>query len=269
MPFTPTINPPSINPFLTVEFAGLMLLSPGPGNTCNIGIHHWSLIHTFQVMLIVNKPGHPPTLVRLLTGPLTGQLAITLDPQPAQGDFQVFAPTTPPFIRQSSGNDARDYRFAINLRDLHPSADYNDGARPIATLSTGVLYTSNLSPDDLDPKFVRGTLPPIRLYYISADLAAAIQPPTNTNVKLTWSELGEPQSLILPRRRDPAGTTYTVSLINEPPISSPPEHDELGLYYKVLTVNGAPIPSLEHWRLEYAYDEKTDEIPCMSVTLEP
>jgi hypothetical protein len=254
-----------------VEFAGLLLLRPRANNTCEIGIHRWTATHMFQVMLIVNKPNRPSTLVRLIAGPLTGPLAIGLDPSPTSGDFQAFAPTPPPFVPtpNPSDNIARDYRWAINMYALNPYADYSDGARPVATLSTGVLYTANLTPQDLEPKLIRGILPPIPLYHISADLAAAIQPPANTNVKLEWSEFGESKSLVLPRRHDPPNTTYTISLINEPPMSSTPEHDELGLYYKVLVANGAPIPILEHWRLQYAYSERTDEIPCMPVLLEP
>lgn len=268
MPFTPTTNPPSTNPLVTVEFAGLMLLSPGADNTCNIGIHRWAPTHTFSVMLIVNKPSRPSTLVRLIAGPLTGPLAIRLEPARTRGDFQVFAATTAPFDRFYPQNNELDYRWTVNLRERHPDADINDGARPVVTLSTGVLYTPNLTARRLDPKLTKGTVS-ISLNRIAANLAAAIQPPTDIRVKLEWSEFGIPQSVTLKRDEDPPGTIYTVSLINEPPISSAPEHDELGLYYRVLNIRGVPIPIVDHWRLEYADDEKTDEIPCMPVTLEP
>jgi hypothetical protein len=268
MPFTPTTNPPLTNPLVTVEFAGLILLSPGADNTCDIGIHRWAPTHAFQVMLIVNKPNRPSTLVRLIAGPLTGSLAIRLEPAPTHGDFQVFAATTAPFDRFNPQNNELDYRWTINLRDRHPGADINEGARPIVTLSTGLLYTPNLTARGLDPKLTKGTVS-ISLNRIAADLAAAIQPPTGGRVKLEWSEFGISHSLTLKRDEDPPGTTYTVSLINDPPIGSPTEHDELDLYYRVLTLGGVPIPFPDRWHLEYADDEKTDEIPCMPVTLEP
>ena len=269
MPFTPTDIPPSTSPLVTMEFAGQMLLSPGADNTCNIGVNRWTLTHTFQVMLIVNKPNRPSTLVRLIAGPLTGALTIRLEPAPTHGDFKVFAATPDPFDRFDIHNNELDYRWRINLRERHPGADINDGARPLVTLSTGVLFTPNLTPLWLKPRLTKDTVT-ISLNRIAADLAAAIQPPANTGVKLDWSEFGVPQSLTLPRRYDPPYTTYTVSLINEPPMSSVPEHNELDLYYRVLTLGGVPIPYPDHWRLEYDdHDEKTDEIPCMPVTLEP
>lgn len=267
MPFTPTTSPPSTNSLVTVEFAGQMLLSSGAGNSCNIGINHWTLTHMFQVMLIVNKPNRPSTLVRLIAGPLTGALAIRLEPAPMQDDFQVFAATTAAFDRFDSNNNELDYRWRINLRERHPNADINDGARPLVTLSTGVLYTPNLTRLGLNPRLTKRDVT-ISLNRIAGDLAAAIQPPANTSVKLEWSEFGVPRSLTLPRRYDPPNTIYTVSLINEPPMYSAPEHNELDLYYRVLAQGGVSIPYPDRWRLEYDYAEKTDEIPCMPVTLE-
>lgn len=276
MPFSRTTNPPSLNPFVTVEFAGLLLLKPGTSNTCNIGIHHLSLTHLFQVILIVNKPDRPPLLVRVLTGQLLSDtLVIAPDPAPPHGDFMAFAPTPEPFIPgppfpPPGSNRFKDYRWSVNMRDLNPRADFDAGALPMAILSTGVLFTADLSRDGFDPKYRRGGLSESR-YFISATLAAAIERSGSPKVKLSWKETGDstPKELALPRRFDPPNTTYIVSLINEPPISTLPEHNEFDLYYQVLTVDGHRIDPGEQWILDHAPDQKTDEIPCMPIILEP
>ena len=267
MPYRTTTTPPSTNAKVTVKFAGLLLLKPGATNGCEIGIHRFSNIHTFQIMLIVNKPQRPSTLIRLLNGPLTRPLAISVIPDPGTG-VQAFAPTPEPFVRNNATNDVLDYRWALNLRKLHPTADFNDGARPVALLNAGVIYTPNLTNPGFAPELVQGTTT-TPLYRLAADLAAAIDLTAGSLVALSWFELGDPQTLILPRPSDPPDTTYTISLLNDPPIISPPAHDELALYYKVLEVNGAPIPNSARSSLNFNYDSNTDEIPCLSVLLNP
>ena len=270
MPFTRTTNPPSTNAKVTVEFAGLMSLEAGENNSCIVGVHRWTYTHTFQATLIVCKPDRPPSLVRLFTGPLTGAFLIRLDPDPNQGSFRAFAPTDDPFVRSAAANNHDfDYRWAINMREYHTETQTNDGASPGGTLMTGVLYTPTLTRPGMNPQLVRAGSNPRELYRISADLAAAIETPDGTQVWLQWRELGETKHLTLPRAYDPEGTTYIVSLLNDPPIGTPVAHDEIELYYKILETNAEPIPDDEQWRLEYVHFEKTDEIPCMPITLEP
>jgi hypothetical protein len=98
-------------------------------------------------------------------------------------------------------------------------------------------------------------------------LAAAINLPTGSNVVLSWHELGEPRNFTLPRPGDPADTTYTITLLNDPPTNGATSHDELALYYRVLELNGALIPISSRRRLATSYDPTTDEIPCMPVVL--
>jgi hypothetical protein len=264
MPFTETNTPPVTKPKVTVRFAGLMLLKPGDNNTCEIGIHKFSSTHMFQVMLIVSKPDRPPTLLRLFTGPLTAPFAISAS-APGSG-FQAFAATAAPFVRNDPNNHELDYRWALDLTSLHPNADFNDGARPVVTLNAGVLYTPTLTRSGLGLDLVQGNAKKPQ-HRVAADLAASIEVPSNNVVRLAWSDLGDPQTLDLPRSLDPEGTTYTISLMNDPPISSPAVHDELALYYKVLEVNGAPVPDVDRGRLNVKDAQKTDEIPCLPVTL--
>lgn len=268
MPFTTTTTLPPARAKVTVHFAGLMMLKPGNDNTCEIGIHRFSSTHSFQIVLVVSKPKRPPTLIRLVTGPLLRPFAIEVLPRPTTG-VQVFARTPEPFVRDDETNDVRDFRWALNLSALHPDVDFNDGARPVATLNGGVLFTPNLTPSDLDPKLVRGGETTL-LHRMAADLAAAIRLTETGRVVLTWDQLGESKELTLPRSLDPEGTTYTISFLNNPPITDPVDHDEMYLYYRVLEIGGARIPRSSQLALDFVNDDPTtDEIPCSPVFLNP
>ena len=264
MPFTRVSIAPSTNPKVTVRFSGLMLLKSDDGRTCQVGINRFSSIHSFQVMLVISRPDRPPAVVRLLNGPLSREFLISVTPTPAAG-FQVFG-RPGVFNRSDPANDPLDHRWALNFRIPHPGADFNDGARPIARLNAGVLYSSSLTAPGADPVLICGTstTPMVR---IAGDLAASIELAAGSVVRLDWDEFGEPRNFVLPRRRDPLTPTYTLVLLNEPLTINPPSHDELPLYYRVLQVGGAvPTPRC---RLIFNGDPGTDEIPCMPGILNP
>ena len=277
MPFTRTATQPSTNPTVTLKFAGLMTLEPSGADTCDVGIHRWAPTHTFQVVLIVNKPDRPLTVIRLRSGPLESNFMIRLDP--GQADFKAYAATPGDAIERNEAN-ARDYpldyRWALNLREyLHSEAQRNEGAAQIVQLKTGLLYTPNLTPVILKPELIslHPTMPPAPkpLYRFAADLAVAIQRPANTKIRLEWREMGQRQELFLPRDIDVVEprTTYTVAFLNDPGLNAPASHDEITEYYKILSVRGQPIDPDDRWRLQYAPGQRTDEIPCMPGTLEP
>jgi len=246
-----------------------MLLKPTESSYgCDIGIHRLSDTHAFQVIVVISKPDRPPNLIRLLSGTLTDPFNINVEPDPGSG-VEIFAPTAT-FDRRSTTYDELDFRWAINMQELHDGADFTNGARPIATLNAGTLYTSTLTRAELSPDLVRGTTR-TQLRRFSADLAAAIYLPTRrSRVELSWlDESGELRSFELPRRSDPIGTKYTVTLLNDPPISSAASHDELAYYYEVLESRGGPIPEPDRYGISYSGEPTTDEIPCMPVVLNP
>jgi hypothetical protein len=216
MSFATTTTRPSTSSKVTIKFVGLMLLKPGAGNTCEIGIHRLSDTHSFQAMVIVNKPCRTPSLIRLVTGPLTGPFAINVTPDPGTG-VQAFTSTSTAFDRANYRNNNLDFRWALNLQQEQGiTMDFNNGARPSATLNAGVLYTPSLVGEELNTELVRGTTRK-RLNRLSADLAAAINLPEGGRVELTWDEDGEPREYRLPRRvdRHEPETTYTVLLLND------------------------------------------------------
>ncbi|HEX6045904.1 MAG TPA: hypothetical protein VFZ22_15530 [Pyrinomonadaceae bacterium] len=273
MAFTTTSTPPSTNPTVTVGIAGLLALESGPDDSCVINVHRLSRMHTFQVMLVVKKPNRPPRLIRLLTGPLTSDLNMSV--ADAATGFRVFASDTAadPFDRSANPPDddelSLDYRWAFNARSLpdHEHVKVNAGGRPVATLNTGVLYTSTLTRPDLQIMQVCGG-DETNLYRVAADMAIAIELEGESKFVITWSAFGEPdQRQELPRDGDPEGTTYGVVLLNDPPMVDAEAHDELKEYYKILrTENGSEIP--EQCRLD-VNPHKTDEIPCLAILLDP
>jgi hypothetical protein len=233
---------------------------------CDIGIHHFARTHLFQAFVVVNKPKLPPTLIRLTNGPLTAKFQIVANP--VVTGFQVFTRDDDPFDPNAAGNDVLDYRWAINMRELNPGVDFNEGAEPIATLNDGILYTSNLSRDDLNPVLVHAGPHPRR--QIAADLSASINLPAGGTLIMKWEEFGDNKEFKLPREGfDPAGTTYTIIILNDPPATDPSPHDELALYYKVLRIEGAEVPEDDQWELIFDSDHKLDEIPCPPVVLNP
>lgn len=264
MAFTKVNVPPSTTPRVTVKFAGLMLLKSDDGRTCEVGINRFSNIHSFQVMLVVNQPDRPATVIRLLNGPLSRELSINVFPAPGPTEgFRAFC-LPGVFDRTATTNHPLDHRWALNLRIQHPGADFNDGARPVARLNAGVLYSSSLTDPGADPELVQGTTR-TRLVQIAGDLAASI-PLVGSIVRLRWDEFGEPKEFVLPRRRDPGTAKYTIVLLNEPLTVNPPPHEELPLYYRVLQVGGASIPE-PRCRLVFNGDPTTDEIPCNPIIL--
>src|SRR5688572_28454179 len=161
MPFQTTVTEPRMNPLVAVTFAGLMVLRPGPNNTCEVGIHRVNTSHEIRVTLIIRKPHRQPTLLSLLQGPLEAPVLISHlpDPDPLMGRFSVFAPTPEPFKRDDPTNNEFDYRWAVNVAQRHPGVDLNAGAQPLVTLKTGILYTPHRTIPDLRPRLERGRTP--------------------------------------------------------------------------------------------------------------
>ena len=134
MPFnTTTTHPLTAAAKVTVEFKGLLLLKPDGNNGCEIGIHRFSSTHMFQVILIVRKPERAPTLVRLVTGPLTRPFAINVTPPPPAWAF----------------------------RHLHPLRNRSIAAIPIGPITT-LIFAGRSTCGHLIPTLISMTAP-IRL----------------------------------------------------------------------------------------------------------
>lgn len=273
MPFATTSISPPTNPVVTIVFSGLTLIRSGPNGTCEVGVNRLSREHILQVLLIVKRPNLPPLPIPLVGGHLTAPFNIRFQPDPAAaGDFVAFAQPGA-FNRNPSTDDPLDYRWAINLRDasLHPGADFNDGARPIVSLKTGILYTPHLSHPSVVPTLVRPGSTPVVLNRIAVNLAAAIIL-AGRRLLLNWRDMGEDKNILLPRDSDipHPNTTYTICFINDPANFSTLPHDELAEMYKVLHVANAEIPRPQRWSLQYTQPfGRTDEIPCLTGLLDP
>ena len=275
MPFATTRVPPPTNPRITIVFSGLTLIRPGANNTCEVGVNRLSRDHVLQVLLIVKRPNLPAIPIPLVGGHLTAPFSIRFDPDPnpATGNFLAFA-SAGPFTRNPISDNPRDYRWALNLRlpDLqHPGVNFHEGAAPLVTLKTGVLYTPHLTHPDLTPKLARTGSTDIQLNRVAVNLAAAIILDEPRKLLLNWRDMGEERSFTLPRNGDAdfPNTTYTVLFLNDPANFSPEPHDELAEMYKVLHVGGVEIPRPQRWELQYPNDRRSDEIPCLAGLLDP
>jgi hypothetical protein len=281
MPFQTTALAPPTNPRVTIAFSGLMVVRSGANNTCEVGMHRFNTSHECRVTLIVRKPNRPATLVPLVKGPFEGPVTISreLAPDPLMGDFAVFAPTTDPFIRDAATNHELDYRWAVGLREIHPDfdLDLNEGAQPLVTLKTGILYTANLTKDGLNPQLETAVKPEppeqpppaIPLHKIASNLAAAIILRGADKLLLKWRDFGNDRTFELPRGNDHPNTRYTVMFTNEPPKINAEPHDEMALYYRILQVPGFGfgVFSEQQMTLTYGNRSMTDEVPCLSLRI--
>lgn len=269
MQFAPTNVEPSPDSKVTVTFAGLMLIKPADGNALEAGVHKFSRDHSFQVMLVVNQPGLPPRVIRLCQGPLFSDFEMNVNP--AGAGVQKFVPNDDAFDPSNGANNKKDFRWAFNFAALpgHDQVDINDGARPTVKLNAGVLYSANLTREDLEPTLQQG-FNQIPLHRFSMDLAASVELPENSKMTLTWKDLGTQQIVALPRDTDPEGTTYTVAVLNDPPVfydpaagEDPSSHDEFDEYYKVLQIGNAIVPNKIRCHIKLPPNHRSDEIPCL------
>lgn len=261
MPFTPTNVEPSIDSKVTVTFSGLMLLKPGANNTLEVGIHKLNRDHAFQVFLIVKKTKNPPKLIRLFSGPLHSNLEMVVN-DPGAG-IQTFVSPNKTFDAQSERNNPLDFRWAFNFAALpgHERVDLNDGAKPMATLNSGVIYASNLSGKNrgLVLESVDNEIP---VYQFAADLAVSVD---FKGTQMTFKWTGGPQpDFVLPRISDEDDTTYTVALVNDPPSIKRPAHDEFEEYYKILQIDNRAVPNDLRYKFKGSPKELSDEIPCLA-----
>lgn len=274
MQFAATNVEPSPDSKVTVTFAGLMLIKPADGNTLEAGVHKFSRDHFFQVMLIVNQPGLPPRVIRLLQGPLFSDFEMIVNP--AGAGVQKFVADGDAFNPANEANNEKDFRWAFNFEALpgHDQVDINDGARPAVKLNAGVLYAANLIQSDLGLVLRQG-FEDQDLPRFSIDLAASVDLPEGAKMTLQWNELGERRYLTLPRPADRELTTYTIAIVNDPPVYIEPveseassKHDEFYEYYKVLEIEGASVSDDLQCHIVVPTGHRSDEIPCLIGVLE-
>jgi hypothetical protein len=270
MPFPTTTAALPFTPVVAVEFAGQLLISSSEVNPCVIGINHFAPRHEISICLIVSKPGMPPTMQPLCLNKLEENFSISLDPPNPGGGVSAYAPTPEPFRRDDPNNDEHDLRWAIDMNKLHDPdklSTNDEGVKPCVTLSDGVLYTiDRTDPDVLQIELVCGSTT-TDLVSIASNIGAIVPLTGRRKVVLAWSEPAGDQEVRLPRENDPPGTTYVISVINEPPFGTPPDN-ELAHYYNVLQKDdGSSIPSNRKCALLVNPSTllMTDEIPCMPV----
>ncbi|MFL6228576.1 MAG: hypothetical protein ACJ741_07325 [Pyrinomonadaceae bacterium] len=271
MPFKPTPAPLPVSP-VCVQFAGQLLISSERVSPCEIAVNHFAPLHELSLNLIVCKPGRPPTIQPLCLNRLEGDFTISVDPPYDVGGVTAYEPTPEPFRRDDPNNDPQDLRWAIDMGKMHAPdrlATNDAGVRPCVTLSDGVLYSIDIiNREKMSVELACGSTT-TDLVSMAESIGAVIPLEEKRQVVLAWDEPAGRQMVRLPRENDPAGTTYVVTVVNDPPYGTPPD-DELGHYYNVLQrADGSTIPTDQRCQLIVSKKgtgiEKTDEIPCMPV----
>lgn len=273
MPFNPfPPNTPLPPPIVEVLFKGLIILRPNNNGTCTVGMHRYTDDH----FLIIEVRGKPPTgrdfLVLRRTGLLGRQLSIGLSPSPGTG-VSAFQPEGANF-RRATSSDGRDLRWAIDLRDpkdfYATALEMHADAEPGILMTDGVFFSADITDErELGIKRTRGG-DTIDLRRIATIVGAIISPPAGSSVVLNDGVMPD---LSLPRSGDPPGTTYRVSVRNDPvAIDFVPTHDELELYFDLVRKpGGVAIPPNEQYSLEVSphgiHGRNTDRIPCMPILL--
>jgi hypothetical protein len=286
MPLRTTPTPPPLLPTVTVLFIGQLLIDSSGATPCNIRVNYKADVHDLSISLIVTEPGKSPSSIILHHGKLQREnfsvkVISATYPNGVPGGVTAYHPGTP------NPADELDFSRALSLSLMHQpgSVIVNTGlAEPGIALYNGVLYTHKKTGDALDIALLCGSSTKT-LNGIAARIAAALPLAAGQQVSLDWYDSGKPLKKLLPREGDDPGTTYVVSIINEPPQGAPTPHDEMEQYYKVLLkADGSAIGDGEKCQLNVSKHLKanessagksrlvepevkerrmTDEIPCM------
>jgi hypothetical protein len=286
MPFANYPNPTLPAHIVEVLFKGLIILNPNDDGTCTVGMHRTSDDHFLIIEIRAKRPGGGDVLVARRAGLLQNMLTIRASnpgPGPRVSAFRPGASAGVSLNRQTS-SDTRDLRFAIDL--LHPIEFYGPNsilmdlqkATPGIQIFDGIFVAIDVTDDnEIEIKRARGASNVMPLDRIAAVTGALIAPPAGS-VILDWND---GTSLTLPRPvgggdgQDPAGTSYRVSVRNEPVEIDFTLHDELESYYDLVKkLDGSSVPLNEQFSLLINLHPhgigtvSTDRIPCMPILLD-
>ena len=275
MPFTPsnTLDP---NPSVKIIFTGLLILRPGPTDTCQVFIHNSCNEHSFLVETRRKRPNKPDVVMMRIPGPVPFTAA---DPTRTHGLLIRTAglPANVKGVKAYNGNVSStegtklaDSFDLARILDVSPGNVDGVGGLPSIFIDHGILYTAETVAMNATLKKIDGskiitlaTVPTIiaaNIYLNPADPAQ--------KVNLTWRQNGQDVSLDL---KGSANHTYEIYINNEPLFeddsASAPVHDEFQEYFKILP----EVRREEQFNLIFPPgpipDRGSSRTPCMSVVL--
>ncbi len=239
MPFPPhaTLGFPPLPADVEIHFKGLLLLMPvqaGAKTYCEVGLLQ-ALQHNLKIEVTDVDLGTP---VPTPTGrPIKSPLFIH---STDSGVFK-YVSTATPFPGDHNSNQ-RDFRWAVDLKALHPNSSPKDPARlyRAVTLKDGLLFTSVLTNlIDHAVHLVHPSSGPKCWNRIAAEIGARIELAAGQRLTLNWND-GGAQTLQLPLASG-IGHRYVVRITNLPPMGSA-IHDDFQHYYDLA------IDSPDPWR---------------------
>lgn len=273
MPFKSSTTFPAGEPDAQVFFHGLLLLHPeSDGNHCDVGVHRLSPGHVFSLEVRVRQAEPPDPVLLRLSGLLKGSgLSIEIDPPTNEG-VKKFVPTADPFDRDSNNNDARDFRWSVDLERLDPQQPAlvldDGGIHPGIIVKDGLFFAARLTdPSVVQVQLISPTNQPEAFRRVASVIGANIYLPKDSRLVLKWSEDDADQSLVLAKPE--AGTSYSIYVDNSPALmtNGQPTHSEFLEYYRVIQ----NVPPQKQFDMTFAVQglqpNSNDRAPCMSIII--
>ena len=261
MKFPPVSTYPA-SPTVIVQFSGLMVIRCLNPQNCEIDVLR-SATHKLQIGLEVKEPGNATRTIPIkLAG---GGRAFQMIQTPPSSGVAAYNRSGAAFSRSPS-DDGRDFRWSINLEgDEFHREELEVIPEQIHTtilLTSGIFCAASRTDEVSFPYITRTRGGQYGIRSLADVVAARIDLPAQSRLDLS----GLTGAVIsLPRPADRPGTTYVITITNEPPGAPMAANNELADYYPALRKQGgAPITDGEKWKLEVVPpDVSTDEIPCM------
>jgi hypothetical protein len=276
MPFPHTTDRPDVpvsagQTDIEITFEGLILLrSEDTSNPqikiCEVGVHHGEADHSLVIAISVVGGGN----LWSRGGPLGSTLEMRAD-DAAQG-VAAFIPDENPFNRSNASNDELDFRWALDLKQMHPTGSVQDGMiRPGVQLNRGILFTSAVTPRPPAMEVFRtgGGQQIHSLRRIAHQLGARVV--LNDGEKLRLVRGGvELYSLPRPPHEVPPGSKYLISVSNSdehPPtaVLGNCTAGDFRRYYHVVTNVTLPNQFEICFFCPPAMITATTDVPCMAV----
>jgi hypothetical protein len=275
MPFSTVLDLPT-NPLVRVFFSGLTISKPAAdAKTCEVFIHRVALNHVPSIEVRIKRPGQRDIILMRQVAPF--EFARPVPPNPVAEHSLLITTAAARGIRGYEGSptaEGQTLRKALDLNVLHPGKTnvHKPSGQPSIFFNDAVFYSADITDPGLEVELRRvgsstGDLLPPFASLIGANIY-------DTRVTLEWRQSGALQTL--PLTELPAGFSYEIYVINDPPFEPLPPagtqpHDELEEYYKLLR----DVPFPEQFRFFFrkipdALTEKTgnrgsSRTPCMSV----
>ena len=286
MPYKDSTTLPD-DPTVKIFLQGQLILEPQDNFTCDIGVNRCAPSHelSIEVRQRMRNPDSPDIILMRQLGKLEPSgVEIDVEPTSANG-VKRFVPSVQ-FARDQNA-DGGDFRWLVDLT----SAEFHDAevvvngndTEPNIKIRDGIFYTAlRTDPTVVTVTRTGGDKPDLDLYRVAALVGVNIYLPDDTvKFKLTFTQNGERQNMVLAKPPAASGIKcYEIRINNDPLYIDPTldlaTHQELKEYYKVIDGVFVDDEPVDFKRFELLFgrpaargaetpDLGTPTIPCMPI----